>query len=71
MVINYHLHTKYLKADKYKPLQTQLQNRFGGDAGETIPVNRISVPPLGEVLDLGRDEPFSYFYQHIVDWLDA
>ncbi|XP_060525566.1 phenoloxidase 1 [Cylas formicarius] len=48
-------------SDKYKPIGNQVVSRFGDDAGERIPVKRISIPPLGEILELPRDENFSLF----------
>ncbi|XP_049822107.1 phenoloxidase 1-like [Aethina tumida] len=48
-------------ADKYKPIGTQIVNRFGEDAGERISIKKISLPPLGDILELGRNENFSLF----------
>ncbi|KAL1490376.1 hypothetical protein ABEB36_013085 [Hypothenemus hampei] len=48
-------------SDKYKPIGTQVTNRFGEEANETVPVNRISIPPMGEILELPRDSNFSLF----------
>ncbi|XP_049822106.1 phenoloxidase 1-like [Aethina tumida] len=48
-------------ADEYKPIAPQVVNRFGGDAGEKVNVPRISIPPLDDILDLGREENFSLF----------
>ncbi|XP_050307530.1 phenoloxidase 1-like [Anthonomus grandis grandis] len=48
-------------SDKYKPIGTQVSNRFGEEANEVIPVNRITVPRLGEILELPRDSNFSLF----------
>nr|CAH7714652.1 unnamed protein product [Callosobruchus chinensis] len=39
----------------------QVTSRFGENATEKIPVNAITIPPLGEILDLARDENFSLF----------
>ncbi|CAH0557365.1 unnamed protein product [Brassicogethes aeneus] len=47
--------------DKYKPIGAQIVNRFGEDANEKIPVSRISLPPLGDILELKRNENFSLF----------
>lgn len=38
-----------------------MTSRFGGEASETIKVSTISVPPLGEILELPRDSNFSLF----------
>lgn len=48
-------------ADRYKPIGVELANRFGEDANERIPVSEISIPPLGEILELERDANFSLF----------
>lgn len=48
-------------ADRYKPIGVELFNRFGEESGEKIPVKEISLPNLGEILDLGRNENFSLF----------
>ncbi|KAL3279080.1 hypothetical protein HHI36_016594 [Cryptolaemus montrouzieri] len=48
-------------ADRYKPIGVQLANRFGEDAGERVDVKQISVPNLGEILDLPRHANFSLF----------
>ncbi|XP_019754719.2 phenoloxidase 1 [Dendroctonus ponderosae] len=48
-------------SDKYRPIGTQVTSRFGEEANERISVNRISIPPLGEVLELPRDTNFSLF----------
>ncbi|XP_030746158.1 phenoloxidase 1-like isoform X2 [Sitophilus oryzae] len=47
--------------DKYKPVGTQVASRFGSEASEQIAVNKISIPDLGEILDLTRDENFTLF----------
>lgn len=48
-------------SDKYRPIGTQVTSRFGEEASESIAVKRISIPPLGEVLELARDVNFSLF----------
>ncbi|KAI7815440.1 phenoloxidase [Rhyzopertha dominica] len=48
-------------ADRFKTAGVQLVSRFGSDAEETVKVKQISVPDLGEILDLGRHENFSLF----------
>ncbi|XP_066260110.1 phenoloxidase 1 [Euwallacea similis] len=48
-------------SDKYRPIGTQVTTRFGEEASERIPVKRISIPPLGEILELSRDSNFSLF----------
>lgn len=55
------LRSVLLQPDNYKPVGVQIVNKFGADAGEKIPVSSISIPPLGEVLELARDENFSLF----------
>lgn len=40
-----------------------MNTRFGDEAKETIRVKQISVPDLGDILDLGRHENFSLFIQ--------
>ncbi|CAH2007165.1 unnamed protein product [Acanthoscelides obtectus] len=47
--------------ENYKPLGMQITSRFGESATEKIPVTPITIPPLGEILDLARDENFSLF----------
>nr|CAH7714650.1 unnamed protein product [Callosobruchus chinensis] len=47
--------------DNYKSVGMQVTSRFGENATEKIPVNAITIPPLGEILDLARDENFSLF----------
>ena len=49
-------------SDQYRPLGALLTTRFGEDA-EQIPVKKISIPPLGEILDIKRDENFSLFLE--------
>ncbi|KAF7284741.1 hypothetical protein GWI33_021611 [Rhynchophorus ferrugineus] len=48
-------------SDRYRPLGTQLANRFGEEANEVVSVSRISIPNLGEILELQRDANFSLF----------
>ncbi|CAG9771864.1 unnamed protein product [Ceutorhynchus assimilis] len=48
-------------SEKYKPIGPQVTSRFGEEASEQIPVNRITIPPLGEILELPRDSNFSLF----------
>ncbi|KAF2893372.1 hypothetical protein ILUMI_12800 [Ignelater luminosus] len=48
-------------ADRYKPIGVQLFNRFNADADEKIPVKKITLPELGEILELGRHDNFSLF----------
>lgn len=58
--------------DRYKPIATTLSNRFGEQASEKIPVKMISIPPLGEILDLSREDNFSLFipkHQKLADRL--
>ncbi|CAG9825512.1 unnamed protein product [Phaedon cochleariae] len=52
--------TEYLK-DEYQSIGSQIVNRFGEDAGEKINVNQISLPSLGEIVNLPRDENFTLF----------
>ncbi|KAF7269759.1 hypothetical protein GWI33_017215 [Rhynchophorus ferrugineus] len=47
--------------DKYKGLGLLVMPRFGNEAKEEIGIREISVPPLGDILDLKRDENFSLF----------
>lgn len=47
--------------DNYKPTATIIANRFGDDAGEKIAVSNITIPPLGDILELARDDNFSLF----------
>ncbi|XP_049822108.1 phenoloxidase 1-like [Aethina tumida] len=51
---------EYLR-DRYKPIGLQILNRFGSEAGMKIPVKKISIPDLGEILDLDRHENFTLF----------
>ncbi|KAG5869442.1 hypothetical protein JTB14_025169 [Gonioctena quinquepunctata] len=51
----------FLQPDKYKNVGTQIVSRFGEEANSKIPVTTISIPQLGEILDLSRDENFSLF----------
>lgn len=46
--------------DRYKN-NPSLQERFGENAGERIPVRNISIPNLKVPMSLGRDEQFSLF----------
>ncbi|XP_044757267.1 phenoloxidase 1-like [Coccinella septempunctata] len=48
-------------SDRYKPLGVTLTDRFNGEAGEEIDVKDVSLPKLGDILDLGRHENFSLF----------
>ncbi|XP_044761569.1 phenoloxidase 1 [Coccinella septempunctata] len=48
-------------ADRYKPIGVQLASRFGEDAGERVAVKQISIPNLGDILDLPRHSNFSLF----------
>lgn len=48
-------------APRYQSIGTQLFNRFGEEAGERIPVKKISLPNLGNILDLPRHANFSLF----------
>lgn len=50
-----------LQTDRYAPLQDQLENKFGEDTKEHIPVKRINIPDLTVPLGLGRQENFSLF----------
>ncbi|CAH1106365.1 unnamed protein product [Psylliodes chrysocephalus] len=47
--------------DEYKNVGTQIVNRFSGEADGKVPVSTISIPPLGDILELRRDENFSLF----------
>lgn len=47
--------------EKFKPKGVSVANRFKVDAEETIKVNKISIPPFGEILDIPRDSNFSLF----------
>lgn len=50
-----------MQPDNYQPIGTQIVNRFGENAAEKVPVTTISIPPLGDILELKRDENFSLF----------
>lgn len=47
--------------DKYKPLQGSLGDRFGEDTQEVIPLSKITIPDLTEIMELPRDANFSWF----------
>uniref|UniRef100_A0A1B6MSZ9 Tyrosinase copper-binding domain-containing protein n=1 Tax=Graphocephala atropunctata TaxID=36148 RepID=A0A1B6MSZ9_9HEMI len=47
--------------ERYRPLQDELNNRFGGDTKEHISVKPIQIPDLSLPLQLGRQENFSLF----------
>ncbi|CAH1101426.1 unnamed protein product [Psylliodes chrysocephalus] len=47
--------------DEYKNVGNQIVSRFGEEADGKVPVSTISIPPLGEILELRRDENFSLF----------
>uniref|UniRef100_A0A6P7FUF2 Phenoloxidase 1-like n=1 Tax=Diabrotica virgifera virgifera TaxID=50390 RepID=A0A6P7FUF2_DIAVI len=61
--VNFKVPNQYLK-DEYQDLGPQLvttfANRIGGDDND-VTVKDISLPSLGEITDLGRDENFSLF----------
>ncbi|KAF2892247.1 hypothetical protein ILUMI_13924, partial [Ignelater luminosus] len=48
-------------SDRYKPIGVQLASRFSEDTDEKIPVKKITLPDLCEVLELDRYENFSLF----------
>ncbi|XP_050296602.1 phenoloxidase 1-like [Anthonomus grandis grandis] len=48
-------------SDKYRPIGVQVVDRFGDDAKERIRVNETAIPPLGDILELGREDNFSLF----------
>ncbi|XP_050510953.1 phenoloxidase 1-like [Diabrotica virgifera virgifera] len=57
--ISFDVPLEYLP-EKYKYIGGQISSRFGDEAtGGKVPVNTISIPPLGEILDLKRNENFS------------
>jgi hypothetical protein len=45
--------------NEYKNIGTEVQSRFGDDAGSKIPVQNISQPDLRIPMQLGRQENFS------------
>nr|WGN96288.1 setae polypeptide [Ochrogaster lunifer] len=47
--------------EKYKSVTSTLSNRFGGDAGRTIPVKNIALPNLKLPLQLPYNDHFSLF----------
>lgn len=47
--------------EKYQPIGTEIQSRFGEDAGVRIPVQNITQPDLRIPMKLGRQENFSLF----------
>lgn len=47
--------------DRYRPIGTEVQNRFGMVAEKRIPVQNISIPSLAIPMSLGRNEQFSLF----------
>jgi tyrosinase len=47
--------------EKYRPIGSELQNRFGEDAGTRIPVRGSAMPDLSIPEQLGRQENFSLF----------
>lgn len=47
--------------EKYQPIGTEVQSRFGDDADRRIPVQNIATPDLRLIMQLGRQENFSHF----------
>uniref|UniRef100_A0A182SXG3 Hemocyanin_N domain-containing protein n=1 Tax=Anopheles maculatus TaxID=74869 RepID=A0A182SXG3_9DIPT len=47
--------------DRYRPIGPEIQNRFGENAEERIPVRSIALPDLRIPMSLGRQEQFSLF----------
>lgn len=47
--------------DRYRPIGTEIQNRFSDAATNRVSVRNISVPDLRIPMSLGRDEQFSLF----------
>ncbi|XP_077289769.1 prophenoloxidase 2 [Arctopsyche grandis] len=47
--------------DRYRPIGTQLANRFNADTGDRVPVRNISIPNLDLPLQLKRRDIFSLF----------
>ena len=47
--------------EKYSAIGSELQSRFGEEAGVRIPVQNISMPDLRIPMQLGRQENFSVF----------
>lgn len=48
--------------EKYRPIGSEIQNRFGEEAGMRIPVKDLSSPPdLSIPMQLNRQENFSLF----------
>lgn len=55
--VSYSVPNDYL-TDRYKPLSTNLSNRFG-EVGDSIPVKKITLPDFTPVMALRRDQEFS------------
>ncbi|XP_054277594.1 phenoloxidase 2-like isoform X2 [Macrosteles quadrilineatus] len=47
--------------ERYRPLQEELNNRFGENVKERISVKKINIPDLSVALGLGRQDNFSLF----------
>ncbi|XP_076677764.1 phenoloxidase 1-like [Andrena cerasifolii] len=47
--------------DRYRPVATQVFNRFGDEADMKLQVKQITLPDLTIPMQLGRREPFSLF----------
>ncbi|XP_036327948.1 phenoloxidase 2-like [Rhagoletis pomonella] len=47
--------------DRYRPISTEVQSRFGEKAEQRIPVSDISIPDLRIPMSLPRDAQFSLF----------
>ncbi|XP_054279415.1 phenoloxidase 2-like [Macrosteles quadrilineatus] len=47
--------------DRYKPLQDELNNRFGEETKERIQIKKINIPDLSLPQSLGRQDNFSLF----------
>ncbi|XP_039950679.1 phenoloxidase 2-like [Bactrocera neohumeralis] len=47
--------------DRYRPISTEVQSRFGEMAEQRIPVREISIPDLRVPMSLARDAQFSLF----------
>lgn len=47
--------------EKYQPIGSEIQSRFGEEAGVRIPVQNIAQPDLRIPMQLGRQENFSLF----------
>lgn len=60
--IFWYLYYSFFQKESFKPFANEILVKSGENADEYVVVNTITIPSLGNVMQLGREDAFSLFF---------